>query len=309
VIRATMASNPARGVQLVGRQILAAPAVAGRNFPPAQREIMERGAAMFRESCASCHGADGLGVVVANGQRMAPALAGSPRVTGHPDYVTKVLLHGLTGPIEGTTYAGQIMVSQGQQPDRWIADVASYVRNAFTNAASFVTPEQVAAVRERNRSRTAAWMYPELAASVPVLLHQQSSWKATASHESARAVRAFGTAGWSTMVPQEPGMWFQFELPEAVMLAEMRFLSAPSGPPTQQGAPRPVPYARGYEVRVSMDGTTWSEPVVQGQGTGPVTALAFTPVRAKFVRITQTATTESAPPWGIQQLQLYALRR
>jgi len=311
VIRATMAGNNARGVQLVGRQILNAPSVvAGRNFPPALRAVMERGAAVFRESCASCHGAEGMGTRAPGGGLIAPAIAGSPRVTGHPDYVTKVLLHGLTGPIEGTTYAGQIMVSQGQQPDQWIADVASYVRNAFTNAASFVTPQQVAAVRAANRSRTTAWTYPELAASVPVLLHQQASWKATASHESDRAVRAFGTAGWSTMAPQQPGMWFQFELPEPITLAEMRFVSNPSGPPAQQGAPRPMPYARGWEVRVSMDGATWSEAVAQGQGTGAPTAIVLNrPARARFVRITQTATTENAPPWAIQQLQLYAIRR
>ena len=308
LIRTTMAANAARGVQLVGRQILNAPSViAGRNFPPAQRVVMERGAAVFREACASCHGTDGLGAPAPGGGTIAPALAGSPRVTGHHEYVTKVLLHGLTGPIEGRTYAGQIMVSQGQQPDQWIADVASYVRNAFTNAASFVTPEQVAAVRAANRSRTAAWTYPALAASVPVLLHQQSSWKATASHESERAVRAFGTAGWSTMAPQQPGMWFQFELPEPITLAEMRFTSNPGGPP--QGGARPVPYARGWEVRVSMDGTTWSEPVAQGQGGGSTTSIVLRePARARFVRITQTATTESAPPWAIQQLQLYEIR-
>jgi len=309
LVRATMAENKARGVQLVGTQILNRPSSApgGRNYSAEQRAAMERGGAVFREACASCHGPDGLGAPAPGGGTVAPAHAGSPRVTGHPEYVTKVLLHGLTGPIEGKTYAGQIMVSQGQQPDEWIAAVASYVRNAFTNQASFVTPQQVAAVRAANRARTAVWTYPELAASVPVLMHQQSSWKATASHESDRAVRAFGTAGWSTMVPQQPGMWFQFELPEPTTLTEMRFLSAPPGGPPG-GPPRPAPYARGYKVQVSMDGSTWSEPIAEGQGTGPAIAVVFTPVRAKFVRITQTATTENAPPWGIQQLQLYEIR-
>jgi hypothetical protein len=32
------------------------------------------------------------------------------------------------------------------------------------------------------------------------------------------------------------------------------------------------------------------------------------PVRTRFVKITQTATTENAPAWGIQQLQLYEIR-
>jgi hypothetical protein len=57
-----------------------------------------------------------------------------------------------------------------------------------------------------------------------------------------------------------------------------------------------------------MDGATWSEPVAAGQGTGPSTTITFAPTRTKFVRITQTATTENAPPWAIQQLQLYELR-
>jgi mono/diheme cytochrome c family protein len=308
LIRATMAANGARGVQLVGGQILTQPStVPGRNFPPAQRVVMERGAAVFRESCASCHGTDGMGARAPGGGQIAPALAGSPRVTGHPDYAVKVLLHGLTGPIEGRTYAGQIMVSQGQQPDAWIADVASYMRNAFTNQASFVTPEHVARVRAANRARTAAWTHPELVASVPVVMHQQSSWKATASHESERAVRAFGTAGWSSMAPQQPGMWFQFELPAPVTLAELRFVSNPSGPPGQ--GQRPSPHPRGWKVQTSMDGTTWSEPVAEGQSTGPATTIVLgAPTRARFVRITQTATTENAPPWAMQQLQLYEIR-
>jgi hypothetical protein len=238
---------------------------------------------------------------------VAPALAGSPRVTGHPDYALNVLLHGLTGPIEGKTYAGQIMVSQAQQPDEWLAAIASYIRSTMTNQASFVTPEQVAAVRARTAARTTAWTYPELAAVVPQLMQQQSTWKATASHESDRAVRAFGTAGWSTVVPQQPGMWFQFELPEPVTLAELRFLSAPGFTP-QGSPPRPATYPRGYRVQLSMDGTTWSDPVAEGQGTGPATVITIKPARTKFVRITQTATTESAPPWAIQQLQLYELR-
>jgi hypothetical protein len=58
-----------------------------------------------------------------------------------------------------------------------------------------------------------------------------------------------------------------------------------------------------------MDGTTWGEPVAEGQGTGPATTIVLEkPARARFVRITQTATTENAPPWAIQQMQLYEIR-
>ena len=61
-------------------------------------------------------------------------------------------------------------------------------------------------------------------------------------------------------------------------------------------------------MQLSLDGATWSDPVAEGQGTGPSTVITIAPTRTRFVRITQTATTENAPPWAIQQLQLYELR-
>ncbi len=307
IVKAAMTANSARGVQVVGKQILEPPVLAGgRNLPPELRATMERGAAVFKETCSQCHGENGMGTPAGNGQTIAPALAGSPRATGHPNYAINVLLHGLTGPIDGKAYVGQVMVSQAQQSDEWIADVASYIRNTFTNSAGFVSPAQVAAVRAATKARTSAWTYPELASTVPTLMHQQPTWKATASHGSDRALRAFGTSGWSTLVPQEAGMWFQFELPEPVRLTELQFQSAgPFGPPN--AAPRPQPYARGYKVQVSLDGASWSEPVAEGQGTGPSMNIVFAPVRAKFVRITQTGSVEGAPAWGIQQLQLYQI--
>ena len=63
-------------------------------------------------------------------------------------------------------------------------------------------------------------------------------------------------------------------------------------------------YPRGYAVTVSLDGKTWSAPVAQGQGAGTSTVIAFAPVNAKFVRITQTAS-GTAPAWSIQRLRLY----
>jgi hypothetical protein len=70
-----------------------------------------------------------------------------------------------------------------------------------------------------------------------------------------------------------------------------------------------VPRApREYTVQVSMDGTTWSAPVAEGKATGVATTIAFAPVRARFVRITQTGPAEGAPPWFMQNVQLYEVR-
>jgi len=54
-----------------------------------------------------------------------------------------------------------------------------------------------------------------------------------------------------------------------------------------------------------MDGTTWSAPVAEGRGAGRSTVISFAPVSAKFVRITQTAASDNAPPWAVMLLRLY----
>jgi hypothetical protein len=53
-----------------------------------------------------------------------------------------------------------------------------------------------------------------------------------------------------------------------------------------------------------MNGTAWTV-AAEGQGAGSSTMITFKPVQAKFVRLTQTASAENAPPLSIQQLRLY----
>ena len=43
------------------------------------------------------------------GTMMAPSIAGSPRVQGHRDYVIKTILHGLSGPVDGTSYTQEMV--------------------------------------------------------------------------------------------------------------------------------------------------------------------------------------------------------
>jgi hypothetical protein len=104
-----------------------------------------------------------------------------------------------------------------------IADVVNYVRNSFGNAAPFVTPERVAAVRKAN-PRTSMWSYADLVSSTPLPLVNQAQWKATASHNAdaaANGINGQGTTRWESGVPQEPGMWFQIELPQPANVAEI----------------------------------------------------------------------------------------
>jgi mono/diheme cytochrome c family protein len=278
---------------------------------------MKRGDAIYKELCFSCHGDDGRGAPMpgaTDGSLMGPPLAGSTRVQGHREYVIKTLLHGMTGPVDGRTYSTGVMAPMGTNPDDWIAAVGSYVRNAFGNVGSFITASDVARVRAAS-PRTSFWTVEELVTSLPQPLTDQAAWKATASHNPASAPGAFNFGGWTSAAPQEPGMWFAVELPEPRMLTEIEFVSAGGGFGGGRGRGRggrggPTPggaYPRGYKVEVSTDGAAWTL-VAEGKGTGQTTLIAFDPVAAKHVRLTQTDATENAPVWSIQRLRLYEVR-
>jgi hypothetical protein len=201
-----------------------------------------------------------------------------------------------------------------------VASIASYVRSSFGNSGGMVTPADVARVRAETAARKTPWTLPELEASLPRQLDSQQ-WKLTASHSAATAASAATLRGWTSGVPQAPGMSFTIELPQPAMLTEVQFESAASaggrggrgGPPAAPGGrgtggPAPAPvigYPRGYTVQVSADGTTWSTPVAAGKGEGVRTMISFAPARARFVRITQTEAAADAPPWSMRNLRLY----
>jgi nitrite reductase (NO-forming) len=99
---------------------------------------------------------------------MFPPLAGSDWVAAKkPDRMIRMVLHGLTGPvtINGKPFAtpAPLMPPLGAAlSDTQIADVLTFVRDAYGNNASAVTPEQVAAIREAEKARTAMWTEAEL---------------------------------------------------------------------------------------------------------------------------------------------------
>jgi mono/diheme cytochrome c family protein len=328
IIAATAATNPARGVKEIGAQILKPGAALGQrpsladaaagfmNFTAEQRKSMLRGEATYKELCSSCHGADGKGAPMAGGTEamtLAPPLAGSPRIAAHREYTIKVLLHGLTGPIEDKSYPGDVMVPMGTNTDGWIADVASYVRNSFGNSAGLVTADQVASVRKAT-PRKGPWTFAELLPTVPAPLANTSEWKASASHNAEAAINVLGAtpgARWETGAPQQPGMWFQIELPQPATIAELQVDSFVQGAGGRgrggRGGGPPAVGPVAYSVQVSMDGTTWQPPVAQGPGLTPRTTIPFARVQARFIRINQTGTAPKGEAWGIQQVRVLAV--
>ena len=329
-IKELVSTSQIRGVREIGGLLLEPggsrgqmPALAdadaqrsGINYSTAQRRSLQRGRAIYAELCISCHGADAKGAPMGGsttGQLLGAPLAGAPRVLGHRENIIKVLLNGLTGPLDGREYSGGIMVPMGMNTDEWIADVASFVRNSFGNSAEIITPDQVAAIRQAN-TRTQPWTQSELEAAVPQPL-DRAGWKPSASHGNDTAanilqISATPPLRWESGAPQVPGMWFQVELPDVTRVSEI-IMETTVPVPGQFGGGRgrgaiPMGSPAAYSVQVSTDGTTWSAPVAQGPGQNPKTTIVFAPVAAKFVRITQTGTpTNPQLGWAIQRLTVF----
>lgn len=139
---------------------------AGPSLKGDELASFERGKALYggEAACFGCHGPDGGGLPM-----LGPPLAGSEWVTGKPETMIKILLHGLTGPVSvgGETYTTTAeMPALGINPaftDDKLADVITYVRNEWGNKAAAVTTDQVKKQREATKERTGKpWTPAEL---------------------------------------------------------------------------------------------------------------------------------------------------
>jgi mono/diheme cytochrome c family protein len=136
---------------------------ASREKPGAVKAVAltraQLGKKVYDTTCITCHQANGLGVP---GQY--PPLAGSEWATGSEERVIRIVLHGLSGPIKvhDKEYNNVMAPLGAALKDEQIANVISYVRASWGNAASEVQPETVAKVRADTAGRTAYWTAAEL---------------------------------------------------------------------------------------------------------------------------------------------------
>ena len=144
-----------------GRQAGIAAAAASAVTAAATNPV-EQGGRIYQHNCQGCHQQNGRGVPGA-----FPPVVQSEWVTGAPETVVRILLHGLSGPVQvaGATYEGAMPAWKDVLKDEEIAAVATYLRQWAPNAAPAVTTEQVAALRQAHASRTAAWTADELGAA------------------------------------------------------------------------------------------------------------------------------------------------
>ncbi len=294
-------TNESRAVQELSPQLRGGGSVPANRptFNAAQLKVFKKGEGIYKSLCFSCHGKDGNGTPVPDGKKgetLAASFVNNRSILGHPDMSINVVLHGLTGPVDGKTYPNQ-MIPMKSYDDEWIASVLSYVRNNFGNRAPFITPAQVAATRKATASREEPWTIDQLRAAVPQFLPNRKQWKFTASHNAGKAPAAVdGSASsrFDTGTAMVPGMWFAIELPKARSVSGLQLETFAS----------PMDYPDGYEVRVSTDGKTWSDPVAKGRGPGPLTEIYFKPVQARYIKITQTGR-RPGKFWSIHELQVY----
>ncbi|SHF34773.1 putative membrane-bound dehydrogenase domain-containing protein [Fodinibius roseus] len=126
------------------------------------RKLFIKGKAIYEQDgfCGTCHQPDG------EGAAGFPPLAGTNWVVGHQDRLIKIVLKGLQGPIEvlGEQFPGQVPMTAfgGMLDDEEVAAVLTYVRNAFGNGASAVTPEKVREVRAAVEDKAGLYTPEEL---------------------------------------------------------------------------------------------------------------------------------------------------
>ena len=133
-----------------------------------EKRLFELGADVYRREahCITCHQADGQGLPAAQ----FPSISKSEWVTGSPQRLIQLVLHGLMGPIEvnGTKYSGQVpMTAFKGLSDQEIAGVLTYVRNSFGNVASAITPGQIAVEREATKAQPSFLSPDELLKQFP----------------------------------------------------------------------------------------------------------------------------------------------
>jgi mono/diheme cytochrome c family protein/glucose/arabinose dehydrogenase len=131
-----------------------------RPLTPTQRALYDKGEAFYVQ-CGACHGDDGKGV-----SGLAPALADASWVTGPPERLARIILQGMSGPVEvnGVTFDG-VMPPHGhvkELDDDTLSGLMTYIRRSFGNSASPISPQKVRKIRADSSARKAPWTAEEL---------------------------------------------------------------------------------------------------------------------------------------------------
>ena len=152
-----MAEVVTRSTQHITAPDLAAIAAYLKDQPGAKPEahtgaaggaVQAAGCAIFRDNCAACHGAAGLGV-----SELVPSLHGDGVVNGRdPVGVLRVVLQGASGNRTASASSNPGMPAFGWKlSDAEVAAVATYLRTSWGNTAAEVDASSVRDLRDSLR--------------------------------------------------------------------------------------------------------------------------------------------------------------
>lgn len=133
---------------------------------PRSADPRTKGAKLFRQLCAACHGIGGEGI-----EGLAPPLLDS-EYTKKPESIGLIVLHGVKGPIHvnGNLYnMNNIMPGFMNNPaisDSDIADVVAYVTSAFSDSPRKIDSEEIKKLRDRTPKSGSEYTEDELQAFI-----------------------------------------------------------------------------------------------------------------------------------------------
>ena len=126
---------------------------------PAEQALFAKGKEVYSTLCTACHQPNGQGM-----DGLAPSLIDSEWVLGNPDILPKIVLHGLTGPIQvnGQSWALEMPPLGAALSDEQIAGVLTYIRREWEHTASPLSIDLVTKTRAETKDRTKGWTAEEL---------------------------------------------------------------------------------------------------------------------------------------------------
>jgi mono/diheme cytochrome c family protein len=155
----------------------------------------------YQTVCATCHQAEGQGMPGA-----FPPLAGSEWMNGNPEVPIRIVLAGLTGPVDvkGTTYNALMPPPAGMTDDQ-IAEAISYARTHFGNTGSTVDVALVRKVRAELGGRSTPFTAAELKPLLSAGAAEPAPAEGAAGAAAAEAAPAPAAAGAAAAAPAAGG--------------------------------------------------------------------------------------------------------
>jgi mono/diheme cytochrome c family protein len=139
-----------------------APAISEAQVGAGAQPIAFSGGTIFVTTCGNCHSAGGAGT------SLAPPLDGNAHVTvSDPKPMIGIIVNGMSGPltVNGLRYNSPMPAWRTRLSNADVAAVATYIRSTWSNHASAVTEQEVAAAGPAVASTIGGFIYSEVCAS------------------------------------------------------------------------------------------------------------------------------------------------